>query len=102
MTRRVLGCIAFLGTSRSLSDIICDNTDVQDVPKKAMQPSTLLVMSCVDAVGLDFDAIAADISKHEPGNILEFENHYINDSDWGVLLVGGWRWQKLSSAELFP
>ena len=48
--------------SRSLSDIICDNTDVQDVPKKAMQPSALPVMSCVDAVGLDFDAIAADIN----------------------------------------
>ena len=51
--------------SRSLSDIICDNTDVQRVPEKAMQPSPS--MSCADAVPLDFDAIAADIIGQQPG-----------------------------------
>ena len=47
--------------SRSLSDIICDNTDVLELPKKAMQPGLLPVMKCANAEGLDFDGIAEDI-----------------------------------------
>ena len=52
--------------SRSLSDIICDNTDVQRVPEKAMQLRSHS-MSCADARPLDFDAIAADIVEQQPG-----------------------------------
>ena len=56
--------------SRSLSDIICDNTDVQEVPKKAMQLSQLPAMNCASAAGLDFDGIAADIIDQLPGELL--------------------------------
>ena len=54
--------------SRSLSDIICDNTDVQEVPQKAMQLGP--AMDCGNAVALDFDGIAADIIGHQSGEFV--------------------------------
>ena len=58
--------------SRSLSDIICDNTDAQRVPEKAMlsQNHPMQAMqSCANANGLDFDGIAADILQDEPSEL---------------------------------
>ena len=52
--------------SRSLSDIICDNTDLPDVPQRAMFHSSPS-MNCADAMELDFDEIAADITGQQPG-----------------------------------
>ena len=48
--------------SRSLSDIICDNTDIEDIPLKAMQ-QTSPSMKCENARALDFDHIASEIAS---------------------------------------